>query len=60
MCLKAPPTPVNASAQTPGGQLHGDGNSFGLSDDQNAVDSASDSDSDSDSANSDNGVEVGA
>ncbi|XP_065205528.1 histone-lysine N-methyltransferase ash1-like [Planococcus citri] len=52
--IKEPPTPVNASAQTPAGQLHGDSHSFELSDEQNIGDSGSDSDSDSESGNSDN------
>lgn len=54
--FQQPPTPVNASAQTPGRQLHGDSTSFELSDDQNAADSGSESDSDSESGNSENEV----
>lgn len=47
---------MNASAQTPAGQLHGDSHSFEFSDEQNAGESGSDSDSDSESGNSDNEV----
>lgn len=56
--IQQPPTPINASAQTPARQLHGDNTSFELSDDQNAADSGSESDSDSESGNSENEVEV--
>ncbi|XP_065200673.1 uncharacterized protein LOC135831812 isoform X2 [Planococcus citri] len=52
--IKEPLTPVNASAQTPADQLHGDNHSFELSDEQNIGESGSDSDSDSESGNSEN------